>query len=684
MTAAANLLPMAAGVLLLGERLPQRRARALVCASAHSPRPSRAPGHWPGDGRAAGSGRRSARAGALAATLAPDCGAVTAAMSMQTGGGEQQRAIRVVAADDHAAYLRATTETLTRAGLDVVGVSTSGQGAIDDVRTYAPDVALVDLRMPGLSGTDVARAVRARYPATRVVILSAYADDEIVQARARRRRDGLRHQGQHARGDRARGLPRGRRRAHAAGVRRAAVAALAGLALLGSCEARRRFRRSWTIAAAGPRGGRPMRARRSRRGRALRPRRIRPGRAPARRLPARRTGRSRGSGAAARRSPRPATSCHGSGRRLPLPFVVTSASGERALVAAMGFAQRMLALGNAATERAVIGVGPSGTAAVRLSLRARLHLGTGIAIGGRIPRGSRARPSRRCAPTASGIAPRRRAPACATRCRSGATTCSGDSPSRSRPPLPSRSSRSAEAVAPYGWVRIAAGPYGGTVWQGVIPNRADPGHPRASLVYLPPAVEPHLRYPALYLLHGLRGSPYSFVGGLRFAAVADGLIHSRRVQPFIAVMPPAGQSPQFDGEWTGPWERYVVQDVVPWCRPPPPALARAPRPYARRLLRGAYGSIDIGLRHPGLFGTLESWSGYFKSPRDGSLANATAAERLAHDPQALLPAARGRVARGAACPLLPLGRAARAEDAARRRGHSRASSRTSASTTSCT
>jgi len=93
-------------------------------------------------------------------------------------GNAGRRAIRVVAADDHAAYLRAT---LTRAGLDVVGVSTTGQGAIEDVRTYSPDVALVDLRMPGLSGAEVARAVRARFPATRVVILSAYADDEIVK-----------------------------------------------------------------------------------------------------------------------------------------------------------------------------------------------------------------------------------------------------------------------------------------------------------------------------------------------------------------------------------------------------------------------------------------------------------------------------------------------------------------------
>jgi DNA-binding NarL/FixJ family response regulator len=91
------------------------------------------------------------------------------------------REIRVVAADDHPAYLRATTETLERAGLIVVAVSTDGEGVLDFVRALAPDVALVDLRMPGLSGADVARTVSARYPGTHVVILSAYDDLEIVQ-----------------------------------------------------------------------------------------------------------------------------------------------------------------------------------------------------------------------------------------------------------------------------------------------------------------------------------------------------------------------------------------------------------------------------------------------------------------------------------------------------------------------
>jgi enterochelin esterase-like enzyme len=192
------------------------------------------------------------------------------------------------------------------------------------------------------------------------------------------------------------------------------------------------------------------------------------------------------------------------------------------------------------------------------------------------------------------------------------------------------------AVAPAGWTRIAAGPSGGTVWQGVIANPADPAHPRATLLYLPPGVRRTRHYPALFLLHGLRGSPYSFVGGLRLAAVADQLITSRQVPPFIAVMPPAGSTPQFAGEWTGTWENYVLQNVLPWADS---HLPLATSPAARTLAgfsAGAYGSIDMALRHPGLFGTVESWSGYFQSPKDGSLANATRAERRAHDPQSLV------------------------------------------------
>ena len=71
----------------------------------------------------------------------------------------------------------------------------------------------------------------------------------------------------------------------------------------------------------------------------------------------------------------------------PFAVVVTSASGERALARAMSFAQRTLALSHAAAGRAVIGVGSDCAGRSAALLRSRLHLGTGIAIGGRIPAG---------------------------------------------------------------------------------------------------------------------------------------------------------------------------------------------------------------------------------------------------------------------------------------------------------
>ena len=202
-------------------------------------------------------------------------------------------------------------------------------------------------------------------------------------------------------------------------------------------------------------------------------------------------------------------------------------------------------------------------------------------------------------------------------------------------------------------------------------------------MYLPPGVEPDLRYPGLYLLHGLRGSPYSFVGGLRLAAVADTLIHSRRVRPFIAVMPPAGQSPQFDGEWTGPWERFVVHDVLPWSeRHLPLSGARRARALAG-FSAGAYGAVDMGLRHPGLFGTLESWSGYFKATQ-GRIARERDAVRARGARSARAAACGGvRVARGRRA-LLPLGRGGASRGRCWRPGRSRASSRISASSTSST
>ena len=232
-------------------------------------------------------------------------------------------------------------------------------------------------------------------------------------------------------------------------------------------------------------------------------------------------------------------------------------------------------------------------------------------------------------------------------------------------PEAARSATAAAAlVIPPHFAEIMSGPDGGTLWQGRIPGAAVPRLRRASLVYLPPNVDPARRYPLVIMLHGLRGSPYSFAGGLRLPEAVDPAIATHRLAPFIAVIPPAGLTPSFDGEWTGPWERYVVHDVVPWASAHLPVERTASGRVIAGYSAGGYGAVDIALRHPRLFGVAESWSGYFDAPHDGSLRGAPRAELAAHSPTDLVGSRRDALLLPRHA-LLALGRDARAGRAAR-------------------
>ena len=184
------------------------------------------------------------------------------------------------------------------------------------------------------------------------------------------------------------------------------------------------------------------------------------------------------------------------------------------------------------------------------------------------------------------------------------------------------------ADPPPGFREYASGPAGGAIWRGPIP-----GASRPSMIYVPPGYSPSDRYPVVYLLSGMPGSPWSYVRSLSLASVADTLIARGRARPFVAVMPVAGPSGHYDGEWAGPWEDYVVRDVVPWVSA---HLAVSGDRTIAGLSAGGYGAVDIALRHPTLFDRVAAWGGYFRPFRDGPFRGASPRVLAAHDPTALV------------------------------------------------
>jgi S-formylglutathione hydrolase FrmB len=178
-----------------------------------------------------------------------------------------------------------------------------------------------------------------------------------------------------------------------------------------------------------------------------------------------------------------------------------------------------------------------------------------------------------------------------------------------------------------GFHPIAHGPGGGLVLGGTFPGSERPG-----FVYLPPHFDPSGRYPVVYLLHGLPGAPSEYLFGTRLAAFADAGIEHGTLRPFIAVAPAGGPTAGYDGEWAGPLETEVVDDVVPWIDSRLPTIASPAGRIIAGLSAGGFGAADIGLRHPGLFGTIMSWSGYFEPLDDGPFKNAGAAVLAANDP----------------------------------------------------
>ena len=87
------------------------------------------------------------------------------------------KAIKLVIADDHPVVLHGLVSLLkSEPDFRVLAARTDGASALEAIRTYSPDIALLDLRLPRMTGLEVLEKISNGTPPTRVVILTAFAE----------------------------------------------------------------------------------------------------------------------------------------------------------------------------------------------------------------------------------------------------------------------------------------------------------------------------------------------------------------------------------------------------------------------------------------------------------------------------------------------------------------------------
>lgn len=93
--------------------------------------------------------------------------------------------VRVLIADDDASMRSALWELLTsEPGYEVVALASGPDSAIGFAGTHQPDVAIVDVKMPGGGGVRAAEGIRGTSPETRILALSAWNDRETIRCMA--------------------------------------------------------------------------------------------------------------------------------------------------------------------------------------------------------------------------------------------------------------------------------------------------------------------------------------------------------------------------------------------------------------------------------------------------------------------------------------------------------------------
>lgn len=90
--------------------------------------------------------------------------------------------IRILVAEDHlVARVGVTTIVNMQPDMEVVGEASNGQQAVEMFRKLQPDVALLDMRMPVMSGVEAAQKIRAEFSSAHIVALTTYGGDEDIR-----------------------------------------------------------------------------------------------------------------------------------------------------------------------------------------------------------------------------------------------------------------------------------------------------------------------------------------------------------------------------------------------------------------------------------------------------------------------------------------------------------------------
>lgn len=90
----------------------------------------------------------------------------------------QSESIRILSVDDHQLLREGIAAVLeSQEDMTLVAQASNGREAVESFRRLRPDVTLMDLRMPDMSGIEAIRAIRAEFPDARIIVLTTYAGD---------------------------------------------------------------------------------------------------------------------------------------------------------------------------------------------------------------------------------------------------------------------------------------------------------------------------------------------------------------------------------------------------------------------------------------------------------------------------------------------------------------------------